>query len=59
MRTEQTPLIHDIELMRYGYHQLIFFTTLVCAEPPTRDTEIPGFTAGRIPELNKLDSKKI
>ena len=32
---------------------------LVCAEPPTRDTDRPGSTGGRIPELNKSDSMKI
>ena len=32
---------------------------LVCAAPPTRDTEIPAFTAGRIPALNKSVSRKI
>jgi hypothetical protein len=32
---------------------------LICAEPPTRDTEIPTLIAGRTPELNKSDSKKI
>ena len=28
------------------------FIALICAEPPTRDTLRPGFTAGRKPELN-------
>ena len=32
---------------------------LVCAAPPTRDTEIPAFIAGRIPALNMSASKKI
>ena len=32
---------------------------LICADPPTRDTEIPTLIAGRTPELNKSDSKKI
>ena len=36
-----------------------FFIALICALPPTRDTEIPGFTAGRIPELNSSVSRKI
>ena len=36
-----------------------FFMDLICAEPPTRDTEIPTLMAGRTPELNKSDSKNI
>ena len=32
---------------------------LICAFPPTRDTEIPTLIAGRTPELNKSPSKKI
>jgi hypothetical protein len=27
-----------------------FFMALICAAPPTRDTEMPTFTAGRTPE---------
>ena len=33
--------------------------TLVCAAPPTRETEIPALIAGRIPALNSEVSKKI
>ena len=33
--------------------------TWVCAAPPTRDTEIPAFMAGRIPALNMSVSRKI
>jgi hypothetical protein len=33
--------------------------TLVCAAPPTRDTEIPALMAGRIPALNRSVSRKI
>ena len=36
-----------------------FFIALICALPPTRDTEIPGFTAGMIPEWNSSVSRKI
>ena len=36
-----------------------FFIAFVCAAPPTRDTERPTLTAGRIPEKNKLLSRKI
>ena len=36
-----------------------FFIALVCAAPPTRDTERPTLTAGLIPELKRLLSKKI
>ncbi len=36
-----------------------FLMILVWAAPPTRDTEIPAFTAGRIPELNRSVSRKI
>jgi len=32
---------------------------LVCAAPPTRETEIPAFIAGLMPELNVLLSKNI
>ncbi len=31
---------------------------LGCAEPPTRDTEMPTLMAGRTPELNRSDSRK-
>ena len=31
----------------------------VWAEPPTRETEIPTFMAGRIPALNRSASRKI
>ena len=27
---------------------------LICAAPPTRDTELPTSTAGRTPDLNRL-----
>ena len=36
-----------------------FIMAFVCAAPPTRDTESPTFTAGLIPELNKLLSRNI
>ena len=32
---------------------------LICAEPPTRDTELPTLIAGRMPWLNRSDSRKI
>ena len=32
---------------------------LIWALPPTRETEIPTFTAGRTPEKNRSDSRKI
>jgi hypothetical protein len=31
----------------------------VCAAPPTRETEMPAFMAGRMPELNRSVSRKI
>ena len=31
---------------------------LCWAEPPTRETEIPTFSAGRWPALNRSDSRK-
>ena len=31
----------------------------VCAAPPTRDTEMPAFMAGRTPALNRSVSRKI
>ncbi len=34
--------------------QIFLETILVCAAPPTRDTEIPALMAGRIPALNRL-----
>ena len=49
-------------MIYYGLKVLkpaIFFIALICALPPTRDTEIPGFTAGMIPEWNSSVSKKI
>src|SRR5580765_5294950 len=36
-----------------------FLMMSVCAAPPTRDTEMPAFIAGRIPELNRSVSRKI
>jgi len=36
-----------------------FFIDLICALPPTRDTEIPTLIAGRTPALNKFDSRNI
>ena len=36
-----------------------FFIAFVCAELPTRDTEMPTLTAGRTPEKNRSDSRKI
>ncbi len=35
-----------------------FLITLVCAAPPTRDTEIPALIAGRIPALKRSVSRK-
>ena len=32
---------------------------VVCAEPPTRDTEMPTLIAGRTPERNRSASRKI
>jgi hypothetical protein len=36
-----------------------FFIALVWAEEPTRDTERPTFTAGRMPWKNRSVSRKI
>ena len=36
-----------------------FFIALICASPPTRDTERPTLMAGRTPELNRSVSRKI
>ena len=36
-----------------------FFIALIWADPPTRLTEMPTFIAGRTPEKNNSDSKKI
>jgi hypothetical protein len=36
-----------------------FFIALVCAEEPTRETEIPTLIAGRWPWLKRFDSRKI
>ena len=35
------------------------FIALVCADEPTRDTEMPTFTAGRTPLLKRSPSRKI
>ena len=35
------------------------FIAFTCAEPPTRDTELPTLMAGRIPELKRSLSRKI
>ena len=35
------------------------FMALVCAAPPTRETEMPTLMAGRRPALNRSDSRKI
>ncbi len=34
-----------------------FFVAFVCALPPTRDTEMPTFTAGRTPEKKRSDCR--
>ena len=36
-----------------------FFIALICASPPTRDTDRPTLMAGRTPELNRSVSRKI
>ena len=36
-----------------------FFMALIWALPPTRDTEMPGLTAGMTPEWNSSVSRKI
>ena len=36
-----------------------FFIALVWALDPTRDTEVPTFTAGRTPEKKRSDCRKI
>ena len=36
-----------------------FLSALVCAAPPTRDTEMPTSTAGRWLALNRSDCRKI
>ncbi len=35
------------------------FIGVICALPPTRDTEMPTLMAGRTPELNRFGSRKI
>ena len=50
--------IYD-EVKRH-FQELVFKTVimlLICAEPPTRDTEIPTSIAGRKPSLKRLVSK--
>ena len=37
----------------------LFFIALICADPPTRDTEMPALMAGRWPELKRSVSRKI
>jgi len=36
-----------------------FFIALICASPPTRDTDRPTLMAGRTPALNRSVSRKI
>ena len=36
-----------------------FFIGVICALPPTRDTEMPTLMAGRTPELKRFGSRKI
>ena len=36
-----------------------FFIAFVCADEPTRETEMPTFTAGRTPEKKRSDCRKI
>ena len=36
-----------------------FFIGLICALPPTRDTEMPTLIAGRTPEKKSFGSRKI
>jgi hypothetical protein len=35
------------------------FIALICADPPTRETELPTLMAGRMPELKRSASRKI
>ena len=35
------------------------FMALICAAPPTRDTELPTLMAGRTPDVEQVGSRKI
>ena len=48
-------VLRQLEAQRSGD----LLMALICAMPPTRDTEIPTFTAGRTPEKNRSVSRKI
>ncbi len=56
-------LCEGLQLAVLGVDQLqvpaTFFMALIWALPPTRDTEIPGLTAGMTPEWNSSVSRKI
>ncbi len=43
----------EVELQRAD----TLFIALICAAPPTRDTEMPTSTAGRTPDLNRLSCR--
>ena len=45
--------LREVELQR-SRHRLI---ALICAAPPTRDTEMPTSTAGRTPDLKRSSTR--
>ena len=51
----QLAVLGEVEPQRPA----IFFMAGICAAPPTRETEMPAFTAGRTPELKRSASRKI
>ena len=51
-RTGRRLPAHGTVPARHGSGAAIFFIALICAAPPTRDTESPALTAGRKPALN-------
>ena len=58
-RTGRTPRARGTARGRASGGRRRFFIGLICALPPTRDTEMPTLMAGRTPEKNSDGSRKI
>ena len=58
-RTARTPRARGTGRDPGARRPATAFMAFVCAEPPTRETELPTLMAGRMPELKRSLSRKI
>ena len=58
-RTARTPRARGTGRARGARRRRACLMILVCAAPPTRDTEMPALIAGRMPALKRSVSRKI